>query len=85
MTDAAIAQDQEVSLIDQMKYVTYGHTIGDVMLVAIILMQQCLVQRSRNKKQALRALDAFYIKMAEEIENNYEQLRFGGETDGRPS
>ena len=75
MTNADTAPDQEVSLLDQMKYVTYGHTISEVMLVSIIMMQQCLVQRSTSKKQALRALDAFYVKMAEEIDQNYESMR----------
>jgi hypothetical protein len=87
MTDTAstATQDQEVSLWDQIRFVTYGHSIADVMLVGIVLVEQCLVQRSNSKKQALRALDAFYIKMAEEIDSKYEQLRADGVTDGRPS
>ena len=75
MSIADTAPEQEVSLLDQMKYVTYGHTIADVMVVSVILMQQCLVQRASSKKQALRALDAFYIKMAEDIDQNYESMR----------
>ena len=75
MTNADTAPEQEVSLLDQMKYVTYGHTVGDVMLVAITLLMQATVQRATSKKQALRALDHMYIKMAEEIDANYDLMR----------
>lgn len=74
MSNDNTAHEQEVSLLDQMKYVTYGHTVGDVMLVAVTLLMQSTVQRSTSKKQALRALDCMYIKMAEEIDQNYELM-----------
>lgn len=75
---ASSTDDQEVSLLDQIKWVTYGHPIADVMTIAIAVMQQCIVQMASDKEEALRALDAFHRAMADDIDRSYDDIRIHG-------
>lgn len=80
---SSVTSDQEVSLLDQIKYVTYGHPVIDVITIASAIMEQCLVQMSRSREHALQMLDTQYIDMAKRIDHDYDDIRVHGALHGK--
>lgn len=75
--------DAEVTLLDQMKWVTFGHQVDDVLLVSMALLMQCVLQRTRSKDAALDFLAAISLQMAHEIDKDYAALKLDGELSGQ--
>lgn len=69
------AHDQEVTLLDQIRWVVAGQQVDDVLTVAMMLLVECVVQKSANKATALKAWDAIYAMMADEIDGGYDNLK----------
>jgi hypothetical protein len=67
-------QEQEVSLLDQIKYVVEGHRIDDVAAVAMMLLTRAVVQVSESKFEAMQALSKLGDKMAVIVDRDYDEL-----------
>lgn len=83
MTVMATAQDTEVALLDQIKWVTFGHPVDDVLLVSLALLMQCVVQRTKNKDAAIDFWAALSLQTAAEIDRDYEAMRLHGTLSGQ--
>jgi hypothetical protein len=67
--------DQEMDLLDQVTWVAYGFPNTEVLMVAATLMTHAVVAMSPNREIAWRALDAAYLKMAEHVDDNFENIK----------
>jgi len=75
MAHAQNETDQEVCLLDQARWVFAGHHVDDVMVIAVMLLIECVVQKTVCKEAALRALDLTYLKMADRIGMDYADIK----------
>jgi hypothetical protein len=75
--------DAEVTLLDQMKWVTFGHQVDDVLLVSMALLMQCVVQRTSSKDAALDFWAALSLQAAAEIDRDYDGMRLDGALTGQ--
>ena len=67
--------DQEVTLLDQVRWVTNGYPVADVAVVAQLLLTECCMQNTPDKATALAILDGAHQNMRRQIEGNYWQHR----------
>jgi hypothetical protein len=73
-------QDEEVTLLDQLKWVSFGYSVDDVTVALTILLTEAVVQKTTSKQQALQYLAAAVLRMAEDIERDYEIIKLDATT-----
>lgn len=77
--------DAEVSLLDQVKWVTFGYDVDDVVVAHAILMTEAVVRKTTSRHDALTFLAACVMRMAEDINRDYEAIKHSATTSGKAS
>ena len=77
--------DAEVTLLDQVKWVTFGFEQADVLIALAILMTETVVATSNSKHEALQNLAALVMSMAQDIDRDYDAIKAAATTSGKAS
>jgi hypothetical protein len=77
--------DAEVSLLDQLKWVTFGYDPADVFVALAILMTENVVTNTKSKHDALQLLAGTVMRIAEDIDRDYEAIKASVTTSGKAS